>query len=600
MNASSEKTEVAHAPQHLPAAFGKYLLTDLLAVGGMAEVYRAKIFGASDFEKEMVVKRILPRFAQNPAFVQMLIDEAKIAVSLTHGNIVPIYELGELEGSYYIAMEYVEGRTLLDVLRDAHTQRSSIRWPYCLHVVAEAARGLGYAHARKDARGQPLGLIHRDINPRNIVVTPSGEVKILDFGIARGSTKRHQTASGVIKGTPGYMSPEQMYGQSIDQRTDLYCLGILLFELLTLRRLFPVWDVVEMRQVFEAGPIPAVSSVVDVPPLLDALVLRALAPNPADRYASAQEFEEALRQAIASSGQAVTAFGLAKELRTDNALPRVKTPLPQPTLPVPIPAVPPPMPASSMMDAAMAPPLTPAALPRLDTGAKTSAGMRVPGVGGNAGAAVRTSPMLRNDEATAFELRDKQAPPMRAPAPLPMPSTSTMAMATPKTTVLARNDEIGWSRNIGADAEMLVLAKAMGVEPRANRNRMLMLAAAGVVGVVVLLALFGKSWMGVVERAIAGKQVVSGALVVKTRPGGAEVVLDGERKGISNLKLRGIDVDAPHTLVITPRGKEAITIAIVRNDFESVDGELTYTWERDFAVDAPPLPVGPSGAPPSP
>src|SRR3990167_3846599 len=134
--------------QRLPAPFGKYLLTQMIAVGGMAEVYRAKIFGASGFEKEMVVKRILPRYARNPNFVQMLIDEAKIAVSFSHGNIVPIYELGEFEGSYYIAMEYVEGRTVLDVLRDAHSKRHPLPWPYCLGVGADVAKGLAYAHTR--------------------------------------------------------------------------------------------------------------------------------------------------------------------------------------------------------------------------------------------------------------------------------------------------------------------------------------------------------------------------------------------------------------------------------------------------------------------
>src|SRR5688572_28260828 len=139
----------------------------------MAEVYRAKIFGASGFEKEMVVKRILPRYAKNPSFVQMLIDEAKIAVSLSHGNIVPIYELGELDGTYYIAMEFVEGRTLLDVLRDAHSKRFPLPWTHCFGIGAEVARGLAYAHGRLDRDGKPLHLVHRDINPRNVVVTKS-------------------------------------------------------------------------------------------------------------------------------------------------------------------------------------------------------------------------------------------------------------------------------------------------------------------------------------------------------------------------------------------------------------------------------------------
>jgi serine/threonine protein kinase len=300
-------------PGEFPAPFGKYLLTELLAVGGMAEVYRAKIFGASGFEKEMVVKRILPKYARNPNFVQMLIDEAKIAVSLTHGNIVPIYELGELEGSYYIAMEYVAGNTVLDVLRNSHTKQRPIPWAHALGIAAEVARGLYYAHTRSHPDGSSLGLVHRDINPRNIVITPAGEVKILDFGIARASTKKHQTASGVIKGTPGYMSPEQMYGKPIDARSDIYCLGILLHELLTLQRLYPVWDVKEMRQLFESHPPqpPSTSGLVQREGV-DEVVMRSLATDLSERFQNAGDFEEALREEIARSGQAVTAAGLAR------------------------------------------------------------------------------------------------------------------------------------------------------------------------------------------------------------------------------------------------------------------------------------------------
>jgi serine/threonine protein kinase len=323
---------MSDASLKLPAPFGKYLLTNLIAVGGMAEVYRAKIFGASGFEKDMVVKRILPRFAQNPSFVQMLIDEAKIAVSLSHGNIVPIYELGELDGGYYIAMEFVEGRTILDILRDAHSKKVPIPWAHCVGIAAEVAKGLAYAHTRADNAGRPLGLIHRDINPRNIVITRGGEVKILDFGIARASTKRHQTASGVIKGTPGYMSPEQMYGHAIDQRSDLFCVGIMLFELLTLRRLFPVWDVAEMRLVYEAGPIPVPSSLVPgIPADVDAVVMKALAPKIEDRYQSAADLEEALRTAIAKGGVAVTASGLARTLQAIDDAPGPVRPAPSPT-----------------------------------------------------------------------------------------------------------------------------------------------------------------------------------------------------------------------------------------------------------------------------
>ncbi|MCP4504270.1 MAG: protein kinase [Deltaproteobacteria bacterium] len=300
-----------------PVAFGKYLLVDLIALGGMAEVYKAKKFGASGFEKEMVVKRILPRYADNPSFVQMLIDEAEIAVRLTHGNIVPVYELGEFEGTFYIAMEYMQGSTLLDILRKAHEKNIDLPPHFCLCVAAEICAGLSYAFRQRGDDGAPLGLVHRDINPRNIVVTPSGEVKILDFGIARASTKKHQTKSGVIKGTPGYMSPEQMQGFSVDHRSDQFCVAILAHELITLSRLFPAWTVQEMRDLYERGPIPPPSTMnAKCPTHIDGVRMRALKPRPEERFDDAGDFEVALREAIIRTGTAVTAGSLAKLLHT--------------------------------------------------------------------------------------------------------------------------------------------------------------------------------------------------------------------------------------------------------------------------------------------
>lgn len=568
----------------LPAPFGKYLLQSLLAVGGMAEVYRAKIFGASGFEKEMVVKRILPKYAQNPAFIQMLIDEAKIAVSLTHGNIVPIYELGELSGSYYIAMEYVEGRTILDILRDAHGKRVPISWPQCLGIAAEVCRGLAYAHDRLDpSTGKPLGLVHRDINPRNIVITRGGEVKILDFGIARASTKRHQTASGVIKGTPGYMSPEQMYGHSIDHRSDIYCVGIMVFELLTLRRLFPVWDVAEMRQVFEAGPIPAPSSLNPaVPRELDAVVLTALAPQAADRWQTAADFEEALRTAIARAGVAVTASGLARELQAIVAADAVRSAGPQavavqqPPLPT---TAPPSLPESTPAAATTKPkPTTPATQP-------------MPGAGPAAAPAA-------SDDDDGFVISVVDAGPAKAPlSPLsPLPQTSAKAIAAhSRTQVLAQNAGLGWSQNIGDDAELLALARAMGSAPGAGRRTLL--AAAAVVAVVVgaAFAFAGDDIRAAVGRAFSGRQQTLGTIVVKVRPTPDDVVLDEKSRGPGNKKIANVDVDVPHRLVVRPRGQDPIVRELTRADFgATVDGTPTFSFEKDLTPQPPDAPELPS------
>ena len=596
---------MSDASLKLPAPFGKYLLTNLIAVGGMAEVYRARIFGASGFEKDMVVKRILPRFAQNPSFVQMLIDEAKIAVSLSHGNIVPIYELGEIDGGYYIAMEFVEGRTILDILRDAHSKKVPISWAHCVGVAAEVARGLAYAHTRADNAGRPLGLIHRDINPRNIVITRGGEVKILDFGIARASTKRHQTASGVIKGTPGYMSPEQMYGHSIDQRSDLFCVGIMLFELLTLRRLFPVWDVAEMRLVYEAGPIPVPSSLVPgIPAEVDAVVMKALAPKIDDRYRSAADLEEDLRTAIARSGVAVTASGLARTLQAIDDTPGPGGPRPQTgtgtgTAPKgsPLHAKGPAEAArhhAATMDStaeATASP-TPSPTPTREVVQPSSPGP------GPRGAPPQTQPMpaprppagLDAPHSFVISLADPAAAPARAAQPLPSVPRTDIAANHPRTQVLAINQGLAWSQNIGNDAELLAIAKAMGTAPGQGRRTLLVVAGVAVVGLVCGGVLFGDELKGTITRALTGRSQTLGVIVVKTRPSPEDIVLDGKSRGGGNKKITNVDVDVPHALVVKPRGMAEIRIDIAPADFKDDEGTRTWTLEQDLP--APPATPG--------
>lgn len=564
-----------------PVPFGKYLLTDLLAVGGMAEVYRAKIFGASGFEKEMVVKRILPKYAKNPSFVQMLIDEAKIAVSLSHGNIVPIYELGELEGSYYIAMEYVAGKTILDVLRASHASQRPLGWPHALGLAAEVARGLAYAHAKTGPDGRPLGLVHRDINPRNIVITPAGEVKILDFGIARASTKKHQTASGVIKGTPGYMSPEQMYGRPMDHRSDVYCLGILLHELLTLRRLFPVWDVKEMRQMFEAAPVPAPSSAGLVnEPRVDEVVMRALAADVNQRFQSAAELEEALRTVIATAGVPVTATGLAREIAAIESA----SPPPEPTTvatsaPVPAPA---PTPEPSLPSEGPRPPSS--------EGPPATAGPATQPMGPQP-----APPSSHAATAAPFIISlAGEAPSKKAPLE-PLPKTSA-AMAVPKTRLLAKNEELEWSGEIGEDAEMLAIAKAVAAHPSSTRRTLLVALGVLVVALALGGALYGPEVVATVERAMAGTPLRNGALVVKTTPSGAEVLLDGRVVGKTNLKITGVDPDRPHQLVVKPEGMDPILLEFAPSDFKATDDLPTFFWERDFTKKEEPPPADPSPA----
>jgi serine/threonine protein kinase len=564
---------VTNAENKFPIPFGKYLLTDLLAVGGMAEVYRAKIFGASGFEKEMVVKRILPKYAKNPSFVQMLIDEAKIAVNLTHGNIVPIYELGEFEGSYYIAMEYVEGQTVLDVLRTAHTKQGSMPWPYSLAIGAGVAAGLAYAHSRIAPDGAALGLVHRDINPRNIVVTRDGEVKILDFGIARASTKRHQTASGVIKGTPGYMSPEQMYGQTVDFRSDIYCLGILIHELLTLRRLFPAWTVKEMRELYERRPVPRPSTLVStIPPYVDEVVMRALAARPDDRYSDAGVFEEALRTAIAQSGTAVTSMSLARSIAALGSTPTTAA-----------------LPSSSSTNDAGPGPQVPTTNEKPQQPAPATQPMPHQ---------TSAQPVLGDDQAFVISLAtDPRAGQQKTPLE-PLPSTRNPQMGEPpRTQVLAQNHDLQWSKAIGDDAELLAIARAASAAPGQTKRLLLVFAIALAVLAAPTLAFFGPDILSTIDRARSGRVLRDGFMIVKTRPSGAEVIVDGKSRGKTNLKLAGIDPDIPHQLVLKVPEMEPIVIEFTPDEFVAGEDGPTYVFERDFSTpqgpDAGPAKTGP-------
>src|SRR5687768_16231380 len=217
-----------------PVVYGKYQLLDLLARGGMAEVYRAKSHGVEGFEKVLVIKRILPELGENPQFVEMFINEAKIAVTLSHANIVQVFDLGRADESYFIAMEYVAGYDLATVLARGHRLGRPIPQELAVYVVSELAKGLDYAHRRRDAQLRPLNIVHRDVSPQNVLISFESEVKLTDFGIAKAAlavSSEENTEAGVLKGKYAYMSPEQARGEEVDSRTDMFALGVVLHEL---------------------------------------------------------------------------------------------------------------------------------------------------------------------------------------------------------------------------------------------------------------------------------------------------------------------------------------------------------------------------------
>src|SRR4029450_2271011 len=215
-----------------PKPFGKYFLIEKLATGGMAEIYKAKNFGVDGFEKLLAIKRILPHCSSDKEFITMLIDEAKLSVALSHTNIAQVFDLGKVGTDYFISMEFVDGINLRELMNRAKETGAQLPEDISVYIVSEICKGLDYAHAKKDTDGNPLNIVHRDISPQNILISYEGEVKIVDFGIAKAATKAHVTQHGALKGKLLYMSPEQAWGKALDKRTDNFSLGVVLYEML--------------------------------------------------------------------------------------------------------------------------------------------------------------------------------------------------------------------------------------------------------------------------------------------------------------------------------------------------------------------------------
>ena len=279
-------------PQH----FGKYLLLDRIGSGGMAEVFLAKQRGIKGFEKILAIKRILPNLTENSEFVTMFINEAKLAALLSHQNIVQIFELGHFENVYYIAMEYVMGKDLRTFLQQTRSLNMPPSIGQILLIFTKACAGLDYAHRKKDLGGKDLKIVHRDISPQNILVSYEGEVKLVDFGIAKAASQSSQTRAGMIKGKLAYLSPEQAWGKPLDSRTDIFALGIILYEMLTGKKLYQGDDEFStLEKVRQAKVDPPPSKLnAEISPELEAIVLRALAKEPRDRYQSVSELQMAL------------------------------------------------------------------------------------------------------------------------------------------------------------------------------------------------------------------------------------------------------------------------------------------------------------------
>lgn len=275
--------------------FGRYELLRKLATGGMGQVFLARQKGPVGFQKLLVVKRLLPHLSEDTDFIKMFLDEARIAGNLNHPNIAQIYELGDVDGVLYIAMEYVQGEAVSQVNARANHRKGGLPLGLKCRIIADAAAGLDHAHQARSPSGRKLGLIHRDVSPQNVLVGFNGNVKLIDFGVAKVSGKLSHTVVGTIKGKHAYMSPEQARDEELDARSDVYGLGIVFYELLTSQRLFKrESDLATLKAVVGAKVIPPSEAVPGVPKSLDAVVMRALARKREERFQSAGEFQLAL------------------------------------------------------------------------------------------------------------------------------------------------------------------------------------------------------------------------------------------------------------------------------------------------------------------
>jgi serine/threonine protein kinase/CheY-like chemotaxis protein len=306
------KSATPRAPETIEE-YGNYFLLEKIAVGGMAELFKAQQRGVQGFQKIVAIKRILPHFSDNEDFVTMFIDEAKLAAQLTHPNIVQIFDLGKAGSSYYIAMEYVNGRDLRTLVRKVREFKMPFPEQVAAFVVMKVAAALDYAHRKRGFDDQELKLVHRDISPQNVILSTEGSVKLVDFGIAKAASKASHTVAGALKGKLLYMSPEQATGQPLDNRSDLYSLGLVLFELLTGERCFQADSELGVLEKVRLGRISDLASLnPTVSREMAAIVNRALQKGVDHRYPSARFMERDLRDYLQRQGASIAEHDVAE------------------------------------------------------------------------------------------------------------------------------------------------------------------------------------------------------------------------------------------------------------------------------------------------
>jgi eukaryotic-like serine/threonine-protein kinase len=294
------------------AAEHKYRVLKRLEAGGMAEVYLGEAVSVQGFKKRVAIKRVLPHLAQNENFIAMFLDEARLSAKLNHANIVSVFDISKREDTYFLIMEFVDGVNLKKIMESLTKRGQRMRLAEAVYLCIEACRGLNYAHDLTDESGKPLGIVHRDISPPNIMVTRRGEVKLADFGLAKASTQLQTTDPGVVKGKFSYLCPEAANGQDVDARADIFALGIVLWEMLAGKRLFWGENDYATVKLIQKANVPRLAPLNrEVDEAFEEVLLKALTRDPSRRYQSAQEFGDALSDYLFRNQLMVTSYDLA-------------------------------------------------------------------------------------------------------------------------------------------------------------------------------------------------------------------------------------------------------------------------------------------------
>jgi len=341
--------------------YGQYVLLDRIATGGMAEVWKARMRGVEGFQKIVAIKKILPHLSDNQDFIEMFIDEAKLAAQLNHNNIIHIYDLGKTQGTYFIAMEYVEGHDLKTILKRGVDRDQPLGVELSLFIASKVAAALDYAHRRRDFEDKDMSLVHRDVSPQNVLISHEGDIKLCDFGIAKAASKASHTQAGALKGKLQYMSPEQAWGKPIDRRSDIFALATVLFEMLSGRKLFTGDNEISiLEQVREARVVRPSELNDEVAPEIDAVVLKALNKEPSARYQTAGEMARDIDSILYNMKPTPTSADLAIYMHriwieeAPRTAPAAAQTVVNEPVPAPVSAPPPPPPAAAPVRAASA------------------------------------------------------------------------------------------------------------------------------------------------------------------------------------------------------------------------------------------------------